>query len=124
MSAIQLILVVVLSTVASLSFGQTTAPPVRGVSVTTAPTASTLPDGPEKALVVAYCEICHDLAWIERSGGTEQGWNERIKRMIRAGATIPPDQIPAMAAYLAKFLPERPRPPPLASSPTNRRGVP
>jgi hypothetical protein len=62
-------------------------------------------------LVVQYCVVCHDQAWIERSGGTQQGWTERITRMIRSGATIPRDQIPAVAAYLAKALPERLREP-------------
>lgn len=71
---------------------------------------STLPDEPTKGLVLAQCDICHDLAWIERSGGTEEGWTDRIRRMIRAGAQIPSEQIPLLAGYLAKALPERPRP--------------
>lgn len=93
-----------------LLLGQTVVP-ARGESATPAPALSMLPDAPEKALVVAHCETCHGLRWIERSGATEVGWNERIKRMIRAGSTIPRDQVPAVAAYLAKALPERPRPP-------------
>jgi cytochrome c5 len=72
---------------------------------------STLPDAPAKGLVLAQCNICHGLAWIERSGADEAGWLDRIRRMIRAGAQIPPEQVPLMAAYLAKALPERPRPP-------------
>ena len=72
---------------------------------------SILPDEPTKGLVLAQWNICHDLAWIERSGGTEEGWTDRIRRMIRAGAQVPSEQIPLLAAYLAKALPERPRPP-------------
>jgi len=72
---------------------------------------STLPDAPAKGLVLAQCNICHGLAWIERSGADEAGWLDRIRRMIRAGAQIPPEQVPLMAEYLAKALPERPRPP-------------
>jgi len=72
--------------------------------------AQGLPDAPEKALVLQHCSGCHDLAWIERSGATEAGWEERIRRMIRAGATIPRDKVPEVAAYLAKALPERLRP--------------
>ena len=53
---------------------------------------------------------CHGIDWIVRSGGTVDGWISRITRMIRAGATIPRDQIPAVAAYLAKAFPPRPRP--------------
>ena len=72
--------------------------------------AAFLPNAPEKALVLQYCMVCHDLDWIARSGGTKEGWERRLVRMIRAGATIPRDQISAVAAYLAKALPERPRP--------------
>jgi hypothetical protein len=72
---------------------------------------STLPDAPAKGLVLVQCNICHGLAWIERSGADEAGWLDRIRRMIRAGAQIPPEQVPVMAEYLAKALPERPRPP-------------
>jgi mono/diheme cytochrome c family protein len=73
---------------------------------------STLPDEPAKGLVLVQCNICHGLGWIERSGADLEGWTDRIRRMIRAGAQIPPEQIPLMAEYLAKALPERPRPPP------------
>ena len=71
---------------------------------------SCFPDAPEKALVPQYCEVCHDLNWIVRSGGTKEGWEDRLVRMIRAGATIPRNQIPALAAYLAKAFPPRARP--------------
>jgi len=73
--------------------------------------AAALPEAPEKALVVQYCDVCHGLDWITRSGGTEAGWADRLNRMIRSGATIPREQIPQVAAYLAKALPPRPAPP-------------
>jgi hypothetical protein len=68
-----------------------------------------LPEGPEKAIVLNHCNVCHDIDWIVRSGGTLQGWTDRIQRMIRSGATIPREQIPAVAAYLAKAFPVRAR---------------
>ncbi|HET8696129.1 MAG TPA: hypothetical protein VFO94_01510 [Gammaproteobacteria bacterium] len=71
-----------------------------------------LPDDPVKPLVYARCDHCHTLRWIANSGGTEAGWTDRIRRMNRAGAMIPADEIPVLAAYLARALPERPRPPP------------
>ena len=71
-----------------------------------------LPDDPVKPLVYARCDHCHTLRWIGNSGGTEAGWTDRIRRMNRAGAMIPPEEIPVLAAYLAKALPERPRPEP------------
>ena len=75
------------------------------------PAARPLPEAPEKALVLQYCNECHTLDWIQRSGGTEAGWTDRLKRMIRAGAKIPRSDIPSVAAYLAKALPARPAPP-------------
>src|SRR5258705_674059 len=72
--------------------------------------AAFLPNGPEKALVLEHCMACHDLDWIARSGGSKEGWERRLVRMIRAGATIPRDKIPAVAAYLAQAFPERPLP--------------
>jgi hypothetical protein len=72
---------------------------------------SLLPGGPVKPLVLGYCDKCHGLAWIERSGGSLDGWTSRLYRMNRAGAMVPVEQIPVIAAYLAQALPERPRPP-------------
>ena len=72
---------------------------------------SLLPGGPVKPLVLAFCDKCHGLAWIERSGGSLDGWTSRLYRMNRAGAMVPVEQIPVIAAYLAQALPERPRPP-------------
>ena len=74
--------------------------------------ASTLPDEPAKGLVLVECNMCHGLEWIERSGANVEGWQSRIRRMIRAGAQIPPEHVPILVEYLARVLPERPRPPP------------
>jgi hypothetical protein len=73
---------------------------------------STLPDEPAKGLVLVECNICHGLEWIERSGASLEGWQSRIRRMIRAGAQIPPEHVPILVEYLARVLPERPKPPP------------
>jgi mono/diheme cytochrome c family protein len=70
-----------------------------------------LPNASEKALVLKYCKDCHGIDWIVRSGGTVDGWTSRIQRMIRGGAMIPKEQIPSVAAYLAKALPPRAPPP-------------
>jgi len=70
-----------------------------------------LPPAPERALVLNYCDDCHGIDWVLRSGGSVAGWTDRIQRMIRGGAAVPRDQIPAIAAYLAKALPPRPAPP-------------
>jgi len=75
--------------------------------------ASTLPDEPAKGLVLVECNICHGLEWIERSGANVEGWESRIRRMIRAGAQIPPEHVSILVEYLARVLPERPKPPPV-----------
>lgn len=69
-----------------------------------------LPEAPEKAEVMQYCIDCHGVERIQHSGGTDAGWQDRIQRMVRWGARIPEDRIGAVAAYLAKALPLRPRP--------------
>jgi cytochrome c5 len=91
------------------SSAQTPAPAKDSAAISKA-AAATLPNAPEKALVMQLCDKCHTLDLIVRSGGTLDGWTDRLQRMIRAGAAIPQDQIPAIAAYLAKSLPPRPRP--------------
>src|SRR6266403_861184 len=102
------LLIVIALMKTSALLGQNAAP-ASGPRTTSGSDVSALPNAPEKALVLKHCMVCHDLAWVARSGGSEQGWTERLNRMIRAGATIPRDQIPAVAAYLAQTLPERPR---------------
>jgi len=68
------------------------------------------PEGPEKAFVIEACDACHSLNMVIRHGGGVDDWTSRLVRMIRAGAPLTRDQIPALAAYLAKAFPERLRP--------------
>ena len=97
--------------VATHSFGQQSAPDSEELTAPMMPDPSVLlPDGPAKPFVLARCNVCHGLEWIARSGATEEGWTSRIRRMNRAGAMIPPDEVPILAAYLAQALPERLRP--------------
>lgn len=72
--------------------------------------AALFPEAPEKAVILAQCGMCHGLDWVTRHGGSQKGWEDRLTRMIRAGAMITRDQIPQLAAYLAKAFPERPPP--------------
>ena len=61
------------------------------------------------ALIIAWLGAATDASAQQLAAEPR---TDRIRRMIRSGAQIPPDQIPLMAEYLAKALPERPRPPP------------
>ena len=71
---------------------------------------SLFPPGPERQFILDTCQGCHTLNLVARSGGDIAGWTDRLVRMIRAGAPVTRNQIPALAAYLAKAFPVRPRP--------------
>lgn len=68
-----------------------------------------LPAAPERALAEKYCQTCHHLTRVEKAGGTVDAWTSRIDRMIKNGATIPAEDVPALASYLADALPPRER---------------
>ena len=68
------------------------------------------PDAPEKRLVEQHCVACHDLSRIQNAGGTRSGWTKRLSRMIARGAKLPLQDVPAVAEYLARKFPVRPRP--------------
>jgi hypothetical protein len=107
--------------VALPDLAQTPAPAPEELPLPIPDPGSMLPDEPIKGVVLVQCDRCHGLAWIERSGGSLEGWTSRVRRMNRAGAMIPEEQIPLIAAYLAKALPERPRPPPEKRGHSSRR---
>lgn len=73
-----------------------------------------LPAAPESELVSRYCLTCHTVTRIERSGGSVTTWEDRLQRMVRWGARIPPTEIAPLATYLARVLPVRARPQPSA----------
>ena len=69
-----------------------------------------LPDGPGKDVVQAQCSTCHSLGLIANSGGySRDGWIELFATMV----ALPPDDRTAVADYLAKNFPEKPRPAPV-----------
>src|SRR5438132_7777166 len=69
--------------------------------------AVSLPDGPGKASVEAYCSRCHALGLIVNSGGyTREGWEQLFGTMI----AVPKEQAAVLADYLATNFPEQPRP--------------
>jgi len=71
------------------------------------PTA--LPAGAEKAVVERLCTNCHGVERVLGSGGTQAGWEDRIRRMNRWGARVPPEEAERIARYLAAALPPRRR---------------
>ena len=93
--------------------------PALGAPITVAPPPpstdnpvdeSVFPPGPEREFILDTCQGCHTANLVARHGGDVAEWSDRLVRMIRAGAPITRAQIPALAAYLAKAFPQRPRP--------------
>ncbi len=80
-------------------------PPARGQQK-----PATLPDGPGKEAVAAYCSGCHGLNRVMSSGYPQAYWHTAVRMMLNFGVAIPPDQINLVTDYLAASFPERPRP--------------
>ncbi len=69
-----------------------------------------LPEGIGKKTVQTYCVQCHELSTVTRAGYNEQDWLNSVHMMVNVGATLPQNEIPAVAKYLAKNFPEKPKP--------------
>jgi hypothetical protein len=68
-----------------------------------------VPAAQGRELVRKYCSACHGIERVQGAGGTAGGWSERIERMNRWGAKVPPELVMPMASYLAAAFPVRPR---------------
>jgi mono/diheme cytochrome c family protein len=99
-----LVVVVFVLLLSSSSVPLPSAPALIGFALAS---ADVFPEGPEKALMRQHCETCHTLDAIAGAGGTEEGWTDRINRMIRWGSKIPREEVPHLAGYLAAVLPLR-----------------
>ena len=72
--------------------------------------SQSLPDGPGKETVAAYCESCHTFFSRVGSGYTPEGWRTVIRMMANHGVVVPPDQLAVMTDYLTKHFPEKSKP--------------
>jgi len=64
--------------------------------------APQIPDGPNRPQFQAYCRLCHSprLALTQPRFSAKK-WGEIVHKMVAVyGAPIPPDQEPAVVAYL------------------------
>jgi len=61
-----------------------------------------VPPGPNRAQFTAYCRLCHSPRLVlTQPRLSEKKWAEVIRKMVAVyGAPIPPDQEPAVVAYL------------------------
>src|SRR5438445_4475424 len=72
--------------------------------------SQSLPDGPGKETVAAYCESCHTFFSRVGSGYTPEGWRTVIRMMANHRVVVPPDQLAVMTDYLTKYFPEKSKP--------------
>jgi virginiamycin B lyase len=72
--------------------------------------SQTLPDGPGKEAVTAYCNSCHTIFSRVGSGYTPEGWRTVMRMMTNHGVAVPPDQVALLTDYLIKVFPEQPKP--------------
>jgi len=72
-----------------------------------------LPANPSKDLVLEHCQACHSVTLIVQQRISEKSWTAELVKMEKWGSTLPADQNPAVAAYLAKYFnPDVPDAPP------------
>jgi hypothetical protein len=63
-----------------------------------------LPGGPEKALIVANCQLCHSVGLIAQQRLSQRAWVSELVKMEKWGSGLPPDQNAFVAAYLFKYF--------------------
>ena len=68
------------------------------------------PEDQGKKMVDATCNACHAIGARTGSGYTPEGWDTVLRMMTNHGVAIPPEQLPAMKAYLVKTYPVKGRP--------------
>jgi hypothetical protein len=76
-----------------------------------------LPEGPGRAEVEAACYACHAADLLAQQRLNEKQWTASVEKMVRWGATVPPEQKDVIVAYLTRhfgpenrFTPIRTRP--------------
>src|SRR5262245_33576368 len=65
-----------------------------------------LPEGPGKPLVESTCSKCHALNMVTSAGYKREDWLTTFSSMVK----LPNDQAAAIADYLARNFPEKPKP--------------
>jgi len=64
--------------------------------------ATPLPDGPEKAVVLRMCTACHELSIGAKQRLTKERWGDLVDDMAGRGAEGTPDEFDAVVEYLAR----------------------
>lgn len=75
-----------------------------GASATPNQTASTLPDGEGKNMILAKCTECHYLTAITYKRKSIEGWIATVRNMVKLGASVTPQEQELIVEYLSKNL--------------------
>lgn len=67
--------------------------------------AASMPEGEGKGLVLANCTQCHSLNSTVLQRKTAEQWDHTVRDMVTRGAQLLPQEVPIIAAYLAKSFP-------------------
>src|SRR5690349_987228 len=65
-----------------------------------------LPEGAGKDLVQTTCSQCHALNLVTNAGYSRQDWEQVFTSMV----SLPKDKVTAIADYLGKNFPDKPKP--------------
>ena len=82
------------------TYGPDSPPPSTGGGGSQA--ATTLPDGPGRAILVGNCSNCHSVELPISSRKSEAEWNETINRMVTFGAQLTPQEQEILVKYAAR----------------------
>lgn len=76
-----------------------------GSSATASSVTSSLPADPARDMVLGRCTICHDESYLPQQRlGVEQ-WQKTVAKMQGFGAPVAAEEVPVIAAYLARSFP-------------------
>ena len=68
------------------------------------PAQDDLPEGPNKALVVAKCTRCHAAQIFATHRQTSSAWDETISKMQTKGLVLSDEEYDKVLAYLSTYL--------------------
>jgi len=63
-----------------------------------------LPDGKAKTLIQNTCTECHGLDTVVSTPMSPEKWRETVKRMVKRGATLSPEEIDTVVDYMTVYF--------------------
>jgi len=75
-----------------------------------AASASELPPGPNREIVVRECQACHGLDMVAENTDTREVWDQLLNAMTSYGLRVSPEDRAKILDYLATALGPKPAP--------------